>query len=266
MSDRCELQLLISRFAIAIAAALALAIGTDAIAQSSDDPPRQSEDDPGQRNEADSDEEDDDRPASLDELLGLDEEEDDVGDEDAQQDGEISAENDEALQRRLNEQNVQDALAETLANMAVSADRLETNLDPGLTTQRAQEAVLDRLDQLIDFARQNARRQQSGGSSSSTQQQDQQQQRDVGRRPGQTAERQSAPRPGQPTGESTEAEPPPPEQPNPNQIMEEDTAEWGNLPQRVRDLLLQGRAEQFSSLYEQLTREYYRRLAEEGSR
>ena len=47
--------------------------------------------------------------------------------------------------------------------------------------------------------------------------------------------------------------------------LEEERTEWGNLPERVRDMLLQGSKEKFSSLYKQLTREYYRRLAEEGS-
>ena len=37
------------------------------------------------------------------------------------------------------------------------------------------------------------------------------------------------------------------------------------LPERIREMLLQGKQETFSSLYEQLTQEYYRRLAEEGS-
>jgi hypothetical protein len=50
-----------------------------------------------------------------------------------------------------------------------------------------------------------------------------------------------------------------------NRVFEESRTEWGGLPQRVRDMLLQGRGEKFSSLYEQMTREYYRKLAEEGS-
>ena len=49
-------------------------------------------------------------------------------------------------------------------------------------------------------------------------------------------------------------------------MIDETYQEWGNLPARVRDVLTQGRNQPFSRLYEQLTREYYRRLAEEGSR
>ena len=44
--------------------------------------------------------------------------------------------------------------------------------------------------------------------------------------------------------------------------MEELDREWGGLPRRIRDMLMQGRREAFSSVYEQMTREYYRRLAE----
>ena len=48
-------------------------------------------------------------------------------------------------------------------------------------------------------------------------------------------------------------------------MIDETRIEWGNLPPRVRDQLLQGRSDKYSSHYERLTREYYRRLAEEGS-
>jgi vacuolar-type H+-ATPase subunit E/Vma4 len=36
--------------------------------------------------------------------------------------------------------------------------------------------------------------------------------------------------------------------------------------ERVRELVLQGRRDRVSTIYERLTREYYRRLAEEASR
>ena len=65
--------------------------------------------------------------------------------------------------------------------------------------------------------------------------------------------------------DSTEGDPPAPRHGDVNQIFDESRTEWGSLPQRIRDMLLQGRKEKFSSLYERLTREYYRRLAEEGS-
>ena len=39
----------------------------------------------------------------------------------------------------------------------------------------------------------------------------------------------------------------------------------GMLPARLRQALLQGSADRYSSLYESLTETYYRRLAEEAS-
>jgi hypothetical protein len=48
--------------------------------------------------------------------------------------------------------------------------------------------------------------------------------------------------------------------------LEESRVEWGRLPDRVRELILQGRRDRVSTLYERITREYYRRLAEEASR
>ena len=65
--------------------------------------------------------------------------------------------------------------------------------------------------------------------------------------------------------DSQEGDPPPMQQGDINTVLEESRAEWGSLPPRVRDQLLQGRKEKFSSLYQQLTQEYYKRLAEEGS-
>ena len=39
-------------------------------------------------------------------------------------------------------------------------------------------------------------------------------------------------------------------------------ADWGALPERTRDALLEGLSDSFSSLYRRLTEAYYRRLAE----
>ena len=42
-----------------------------------------------------------------------------------------------------------------------------------------------------------------------------------------------------------------------------DLAAWGALPARVRDALMQGAADKYSTMYQRLTESYYRRLAEE---
>ena len=44
-----------------------------------------------------------------------------------------------------------------------------------------------------------------------------------------------------------------------------DGARWGNLPARLREALLQGSSDSYSSLYKSMTESYYKRLAEEAS-
>ena len=51
-----------------------------------------------------------------------------------------------------------------------------------------------------------------------------------------------------------------------NNVMEDGRTEWGALPARIRDLVQQGRRDRVSSLYQRLTEQYYRRMAEEASK
>jgi hypothetical protein len=174
-----------------------------------------------------------DAPPSLDELLGIDEEAGEgasaaeVADRAAQ----------EELQQRLDEEEIRNAFAEAVHKMAVAAKQLDEHFDTGLGTQRVQEEILARLDELVSEAKKQQSR--GGGGSSAT-----------------SAARSSAPAPA---GRKAPSQPGAPQPASDSR----DETEWGNLPERVRDMLLQGRREKFSSLYERLTREYYRRLAEE---
>jgi len=198
-------------------------------------------------------------PPSLDELLGLDEETDEDGDgTPAERVADEDAERE--LQRRLNEEKIGDAFEVAIRQMGVAAEQLDQHFDTGLGTQRVQEEVLDKLAFLLDAAK----KQNSGGSSSSSSRQQSKPQPQP--KPGEQKSQQQQ-NPNQQASESNgQAEAPPPESARDlNSVLDESRTEWGNLPQRVRDVLLQGRREKFSSLYEQLTREYYRRLAEEGS-
>jgi hypothetical protein len=199
-------------------------------------------------------------PPSLDDLLGLDEEEPD--DQADAADEAARRQQEEELARKLNEAKIGEAFEQAIREMALSADLLDQRFDPGLGTQRVQEQILSRLDQLIDQAKkQQASSSSSNSSSSSSQSQSQPPPAD-GSRPqdGQA----SGQRPPDATN-SQEGDPPPREDGSINTVLEETRQEWGNLPVRVRDMLLQGRQEKFSSLYRRLTEEYYRRLAEEGS-
>lgn len=196
----------------------------------------------------------DDAPPTLDELLGLDEDETQGAAEQADR------RNEQELERRLAAAEINDAFELALEKMAESALLLDVKLQPGLGTQRVQLEVLAKLDQLIDKAKQMQSKSMSSSSSSSQSQSDKQQptpgpkpdpQAGGRRQPGGAQDGQAIDPPGRQDGDI-------------NSVIEESGTEWGHLPQRFREMLLQGRNEKFSSLYERLTREYYKRLAEEG--
>ena len=190
-------------------------------------------------------------PPSLDELLGLE------GDDAAEQVAEEKTRDE--LARRLAEEEAGSMFAEAIVQMGRAAEQLEQRFDTGLGTQRVQEDILKKLDDLLEAAKQ----QQSMGSPSSS---GSSQTPTPSPNPGKQG--QGAP-PGQQRNQSPdssqEGDPPPMQRGDINTMLEEQRSEWGNLPQRIREMLLQGREEKFSSLYERLTREYYRRLAEDGS-
>lgn len=192
-------------------------------------------------------------PPSLDDLLGIEEEEQDRSADEAAQ-----REHAEELERRLSEERIADAFAEAIAKMSLSAELLDERFDTGLGTQRVQEEIISKLSQLIDEAQQQ---QSSSSSSSSSSSASAQPQQDPGQQQGGGQGRDSG---GDQAGTGDqETDLPPGQQADVDVTMEEMREEWGALPERVRDMLLQGRQERFSGLYEQLTREYYRRLAED---
>ena len=198
-------------------------------------------------------------PATLDELLGLEE---DASDRNAEEAAERESEDE--LQRKLDEAEIGDVFAKAVEKMLISADLLDQSFDPGLGTQRVQEDILRKLDQLIDFAkRQQGMSSSSSSSSSSSQQQPKDPSQDPGRR--QRDQQSGSQRQNGPADDSQAKDLPPGQTGDIGTILEETRSEWGHLPPRIRDQLLQGRREKYSSLYERLTREYYQRLAEEGS-
>jgi len=163
------------------------------------------------------------------------------------------------LERRLNDEEIGSTFGEAIAQMGRAAEQLEQRFDTGLGTQRVQEDILKKLDDLLEAAKQQQSQGGSSASSASASPQPSPQPGKQGQRPQPGQQRNPSP------SSSQEGDPPPMQQGDINTMIEEQRTEWGNLPQRIRELLLQGREEKFSSLYEQLTREYYRRLAEDGS-
>ena len=147
-----------------------------------------------------------------------------------------------------------------LPDVAVPGTAIERPKDTGVTTQRMQADILRKLDMLIKAAEQNAQQSRSkskpGQGEKDRQNQPSQQQ---GRSPGKPSKA-----PGEPGDDSGD-------RPQGNDaVLNPDpgarAAAWGSLPARVRDALLQGNEDKYSSLYQRLTEEYYRRLAEERRR
>ncbi len=182
----------------------------------------------------------------LDELLGLPS--DKPADEPAQ-------DRTTELDRLLSGEEIAEAFVEAVRLMGETAARLDTAGDTGVVTQRMQEDAIRKLDKLIADA-QN-RRQQSRSQSRSRQNTEQQAQQQPAQR--------SAQRPG---GRDNQAEVDPPARRdgplNPAAVA--DLAAWGALPERVREALVQGSSDRFSTLYQRLTEAYYKRLAEERER
>ncbi len=196
-----------------------------------------------------------DPPPSLDDLLGLETDESEV-----QADEAARAESERELQRRLDEKEITDAFLVALDKMATSATRLGELFDTGLATQRVQQDILAKLDQLIDKARQMQSLGQASASRSTSSQSSRSQ------NPGQRKNQANNSRRRDGTPQDSQAGDPPPRQEGDiHTILQEAGVEWGNLPERIRQDLLQGRNDKFSSMYRRLTEEYYKRLAEEGS-
>jgi len=192
-----------------------------------------------------------DEPPSLDELLGIEEEA--PGDEGA-------AESARRVGERLRERPVADDFREAIAQMRRSTELLRDAGDVGLDAQRAQLEAIRRLDALIEGAeRQRQRQRQRGSPSGSPEQQPSPPESSSSS----SGEPQGARRPGA-AAEGGEAEPPPFEEAELGRLLEEGRVEWGQLPERVRELVRQGRRDRVSSIYRRLTEEYYRRLAEEA--
>ncbi len=193
-----------------------------------------------------------DSPPSLDDLLGI------GGDKSARSAAEAARrDTQEELRRQLAETRITDAFEVAFEKMSISAELLEEKLDSGLGTQRLQEEILAKLDQLIDQVRRQQLMAMASPSGSSR-----------GETPRQTPPADQSKNAGeQPNARSADSRtggPPPRQDGDINRVLDETRSEWGHLPRRVRDMLLQGRNDRFSGLYRRLTEEYYRRLAEEG--
>lgn len=161
------------------------------------------------------------------------------------------------LERKLSGEEVAEQFRQAVRLMNETSVRLQGARDTGVVTQRMQEDVLRKLDMLIKAAEQQRSRSRSSSSSSQQQQQQDQQ--------SQPNQQQQSNQSG--TGDNRSETEPPARRNGPlnDQIGGYGTT-WGALPARVRDALMQGSSDRYSSLYQKMTESYYRRLAEEEQR
>jgi hypothetical protein len=158
------------------------------------------------------------------------------------------------LEQRLTGAQIAEQYRQAVELMGRTAERLQSARDTSLPTQRLQEEIIRKLDMLIDAAEQSQSQPRGRPSPDQPQQPGQQQQRpEEGR---------------QAAGEPGEGDPMPPgrEEGPLRAVGAGSGAQWGALPERVREALRQGESGSFSSLYRSLTEAYYRRLAEEADR
>lgn len=176
-------------------------------------------------------------------------------------------------------ENVPILLQQALNDMQDASRQLHT--DAGVSTQRKMEEAMLKLDRMIAEAKKQQQQQSSSSSSSSSAGQPQSGDQNAQQQSGsqQNAGQQNQDQPGDQQGDQA-GEPKDGvtnmgnaginpntrsgEAGGPIRSIEELKKEWGSLPARVREDLLEGLDERFSPLYREMTESYYRRLAEEG--
>lgn len=211
-----------------------------------------------------------DAPKSLDDLLGVPRQQDSGAGKSSADD---AAEREQAkrLERSLDGATLDDLVKRAVDGMKSASERLGEAKDPGIGTQRIQEDVIKTLDRLLEEAEKQQKRQPSSSSSRRQSGKPQDQQSDPrennGQQSGKPEQQDGRTERGKASGdESTEGQRPPDQSAADGTELDEARIEWGRLPERVRELVLQGRRDRVSTIYERLTREYYRRLAEEASK
>jgi hypothetical protein len=161
------------------------------------------------------------------------------------------------LDQVLSGAEIGNAFKQAVTLMGDVAKRMQETGDVSLATQRMQETILRRLDQLISSLEQQQNQQQQQQQQSTSQQQSQSNQRVPSQQRTEANQDQKGDNTGQTNNPDRKDGPMRP-------ALDSARASWGNLPDRVREMLVQGSSDRFSSLYDSLTQSYYRRLAEEA--
>lgn len=164
------------------------------------------------------------------------------------------------LERKLSMQDAEEQFKQAVILMGETATRIKDGKDTGLATQRLQEDIIRKLDMIITAAEQQ---QQQQKQQRSKQRQQQQQQKEPGSKNQQKQDQ--ADQHGKDAAEDT-IDPPGRQAADLRPGTAARGAQWGNLPDRVRQALSQGDADKYSSLYRKWTEAYYRKLAEEANK
>lgn len=167
-----------------------------------------------------------------------------------------------------------DAFRSSIREMKDAGERLTQSRDVSIRTQRIQESVLRKLEQVIAAAES----QEPSSSNSSGQGGSPSENQDTGSANNAAQESQASanePANGAQPGQEPDATGGASSQGDAGAdgdtrtddegALAETRAEWGALPPRLRDELLEGVREHYSPVYRELTESYYRRLAEETS-
>jgi hypothetical protein len=191
-------------------------------------------------------------PTSLDDLLGI------TPEKPAPKGKPVSIAPDRAeLERKLTPGQAADQFKQAVDLMGQTAERLQASKDTGLATQRLQEDILRRLDMVIHSAEQQ--QQQSQSKSKQQQQQQDQDQQQQGKQEQQRQDASSNPAPDTINPPTRREGPLSPD-------LAARGAAWGSLPDRMRESILQGNFDKYSSMYQRWTEAYYKKLAEEGNK
>lgn len=186
---------------------------------------------------------------SLDELLGLDE-------SSSSDEPPIVDPNDAELEKVLSPQQAGEAFSQAVELMNRVSSRIANHQDLSIATQRLQEDILRKLDQVIESANENQSNSSSSSSSSSESESQQQQPDQQQSQEGQTGEPSDQSSEGSVPGGTSNAQP--------GDEVAPDGVHWGSLPARFRDALSQGISDRYSELYRSITEEYYKSLAEDN--
>lgn len=176
-----------------------------------------------------------------------------VGAQDKGQDQDREDESKQRLIRRARGEQDGDIMSEIMRQMQEVGTRLDEFFDVGQETQHKQEDILDRLDEAIEQAKQNMRAQHSNSSGESDD-----------RPEGDAADQDAAGGEQADSGTSEEAG----EGAGGDEVeaaqgstLHERQRQWGNLPRRDREEVLQGQNDDVLEKYRELVNKYYEALA-----